>query len=88
MAIYISPNTNINTVIAFLDFHLLLFVNAGAQLLNINYNDVPLIFTGDFNIHFAHQSAYPLIEFFLCKLNLNMSNNRNQAKTKSGTQSM
>lgn len=85
LATYISPNTNINTVIEFLQFHLLPFTNAGAQLLNKNYNVVPLILSGDFNINFAHQSAHPLIEFLLNKLNLNMNNNRNQATTKSGT---
>lgn len=88
VAVYISPNNSINTIINFLQKHLLIYTIAGSRLLrdkSIEYDKIPIILSGDFNVNFAEDSSQPLIEFLNDDLGLKMSNDRNVSTTRYGT---
>lgn len=61
------------------------YTDGGALLLQKNYNTLPLILSGDFNINFANKSSEPLVRFLQETLYLHMNNNPSHATTKGGT---
>ena len=88
VAVYISPNNSINTIINFLQKYLLIYTIAGSRLLrdkSIEYDKIPIILSGDFNVNFSEDSSQPLIEFLNDDLGLKMSNDRNVSTTRYGT---
>lgn len=51
--VYISPNQKVTEVIKFLHRHLLIYSRAGSRILGENFDVLPLILAGDFNVNFA-----------------------------------
>ncbi|XP_071578498.1 uncharacterized protein [Temnothorax nylanderi] len=85
IAIYISPNQAIPKIIEFLHEVLILYTVEGSALLGKNYDKVPMILSGDFNINFASREAQPLVKFLELKLNLKINNDPAISTTKFGT---
>jgi len=85
VAIYISPNQNINKIIQFIHQNLLIYTEAGSALLHENFHRLPMILSGDFNVDFSKDTSKPLVDFLISTLNLNMSNDPNESTTKYGT---
>jgi len=87
VVVYISPNNTVNEIIRFLRFNLLPYSVIGTSALQDNYNNLPMIVSGDFNINFDKETSpsQPLIEFFQDMLHLNIVNHRNQSTTIGGT---
>lgn len=85
VAIYISPNQNINKIIQFIHQNLLIYTKAGSALLHENFHRLPMILSGDFNVDFSKDTSKPLVDFLISTLNLNMSNDPNDSTTKYGT---
>lgn len=85
VCVYISPKNNVQNIIEFLHFHLLPYTITGSQILGKNYDKIPLIISGDFNVNFAKDDAQPLIDFFKNELCLIMNNSRYEATTRGGT---
>lgn len=53
----------IRVLLNFYIFHLLPFIDEGAELLGENHNKSPLILTGDFNTNSTNYNMKPLKEF-------------------------
>jgi hypothetical protein len=85
VAIYISPNQNINKIIQFIHQNLLIYIEAGSVLLNENFHRLPMILSGDFNVDFSKDTSKSLFDFLISTLNLNMSNDPIENTTKYGT---
>nr|KAF7431628.1 hypothetical protein H0235_004552 [Vespula pensylvanica] len=85
VAIYITPNKSISQIIDFIHNVLLVYTTEGAALLNKNYDKMPIILSGDFNVNFASAEVQSLIEFLRSKFNLYMNNNPVMSITKSGS---
>lgn len=83
--LYISPNQRVNEIIKFLHFVLLPYTPVGSADLGEEYDTMPMIIGGDFNINFSSDKAEPLILFLREKLNLRMNTNRNIPTTNSDT---
>lgn len=85
VAIYISPNQNINKIIQFIHQNLLIYTKVGSTLLHENFYRLPMILSGDFNVDFSKDTSKPLVDFLISTLTLNMSNDPNESTTKYGT---
>lgn len=85
ICIYISPNNSVQNIIDFLHFHLLPYTKSGSRILKKDYDKIPMIVSGDFNINFQSERAQPLITFLKDELYLDMSNNQMEATTRGGT---
>jgi len=53
VVVYISPNQHINDIVKFLHFVLLPYTPGGAAELGEDYDEIPMILGGDFNINFS-----------------------------------
>lgn len=85
VVIYISPNQSVQNIIDFIHFVLLPFSVGGAALLEKDYDLMPMIMSGDFDINFDTPAADPLITFRKDKFQLELNSDRNVATTQSGT---
>jgi len=85
VAIYISPGKTVNQIIDFIHQNLLIYTKEGSALLGKNFHKIQMIMSGDFNINFSDEKTEPLIGFLKDKLDLVMSNDKNQSTTKYGT---
>ncbi|KAK0157397.1 hypothetical protein PV328_011142 [Microctonus aethiopoides] len=85
VGIYISPNSHIDDIIAFLHGSLLRYTCDGGKLLPQRDDLKPLILTGDFIVNFTLDTFIKLTDFLQQQLNLQMINDRNISTTKSGT---
>ncbi|GFT39009.1 ATP-dependent DNA helicase [Trichonephila clavipes] len=63
VAVYITPNKKLDDIIEFLHRSLLPYTSRGSALLNKNYDKIPMILSGDFNVNFALDKSLQLIEF-------------------------
>jgi hypothetical protein len=85
VAIYISHGKAVNQIRKFIHQNLLIYTREGSALLGENFHEIPMIMSGDFNINFADEKTEPLINLLKVKLELVMSNDKNQSTTKYGT---
>ncbi|GFW49370.1 ATP-dependent DNA helicase [Trichonephila clavipes] len=85
VAVYITPNKKLNDIIEFLHRSLLPYTSRCSSLLNKNYDKIPMILSGDFNVNFALDKSLPLIEFLKDNFPLSLQNNRIISTTKSNT---
>ena len=85
MAIYISPNQSINSITEFIHENLIKYTPEVSRILRKDYDKVPMILSGDFNVNFALDTAVPLIDFLNTTFNLKMCNNRTESTTRSKT---
>lgn len=53
VAVYISPNQPINTIIEFIRENLIKYTPEVSQIPNKDYDKIPMILNGDFNVNFA-----------------------------------
>lgn len=83
VAVYISPNKKIYDIIDFIHELLVLYTSEGAALFKKNWDEIPMIMSGDFNVNFAKPEAQPLIDFLDNNLKLKM--NKTISTAKSGT---
>jgi len=81
VVVYISPNQHINDIVKFLHFVLLPYTPGGAAELGEDYDKMPMILGGDFNINLSSDEAQPLISFLENRLNLKMNTARNIPST-------
>ncbi|GFX92495.1 ATP-dependent DNA helicase [Trichonephila clavipes] len=63
VAVCITPNKKLDDIIEFLHRSLLPYTSRGSALLNKNYDKIPMILSGDFNVNFALDKSLQLIEF-------------------------
>ncbi|GFS94842.1 uncharacterized protein TNCV_4457091 [Trichonephila clavipes] len=63
VAVYITPNKKLDDIFEFLHRSLLPYTSRGSALLNKNYDKIPMILSGDFNVNFALDKSLQLIEF-------------------------
>ena len=85
VAIYISPGKTLNQIMKFIHQNLLIYAREGSALLGETFHETPMIMSGDFNNNFADEKTEPLINILKDKLDLVMSNDKNQSTTKYGT---
>ncbi|GFY37048.1 ATP-dependent DNA helicase [Trichonephila inaurata madagascariensis] len=85
VVVYISPNNTVNNIITFLNKRLMIYGRVGSVELGENYNTLPLILAGDFNVNFASEYGQLLVNFLQDKLELQMNKNRNEPTTRHGT---
>lgn len=85
VAIYISPRSCVHNIIKFIHKILLAYTIEGAALLGEDYDKIPMIMSGDFNINFNSKEAEPLITFLDEKFKLKLNTDRTQSTTRSGT---
>lgn len=85
VVVYISPNNTFNNIIKFLYKRLMIYGRVGSEELEENYHTLPLILAGDFSINFASEDGQRLVTFLQDKLELQMTNNRNEPTTRHGT---
>ncbi|GFV77323.1 ATP-dependent DNA helicase [Trichonephila clavipes] len=85
VAVYITPNKKLDDIIEFLHRSLLPYTSRGSALLNKNYDKIPMILSGDFNVNFAIDKSLQLIEFLKDNFTLSLQNNRIISTTKSNT---
>ncbi|GFW74749.1 SWIM-type domain-containing protein [Trichonephila clavipes] len=82
VAVYITPNKKLDDIIEFLHCSLLPYASRGSALLNKNYDKIPMILSGDFNVNFALDKSLKLIEFLKDNFTLSLQNNRITSTTK------
>ncbi|GFU09554.1 ATP-dependent DNA helicase [Trichonephila clavipes] len=63
VAVYITPNKKLGDIIEFLHRSLLPYTSRGSALINKNYDKIPMILSGDFNVNFVLDKSLHLIEF-------------------------
>ena len=83
--LYISPKKHINDISQFILKKLLDFTPEGSALVNEKLHELPMVLAGDFNIEFASNESFPLIQFLKDKLQLEINNNPKEFTTKGGT---
>ncbi|GFV00721.1 ATP-dependent DNA helicase [Trichonephila clavipes] len=76
VAVYITPNKKFDDIVEFLHQSLLLYTSRDSALLNKNYDKIPMILSGDFNVNFALDKSLQLIEFLKENFTLSLQNNR------------
>ena len=76
VAIYISQNQSINSITEFIHENLIKYTPEVSRILRKDYDKVPMILSGDFNVSFALDTAVPLIDFLNTTFSLKMCNNR------------
>ncbi|GFV05426.1 ATP-dependent DNA helicase [Trichonephila clavipes] len=86
VAVYITPNKKLDDIIEFLHRSLLPYISRGSALLNKNYDKIPMILSGDFNVIFALDKSLQLIEFLKDNFTVSLQN-RIISVTKSNTTS-
>ncbi|GFT93321.1 retrovirus-related Pol polyprotein from transposon 17.6 [Trichonephila clavipes] len=84
VAVYITPKKKLDDIIEFLHRSLLPYTSRGSALLNKNYDKIPMILSGDFNVNFALDKSLQLIEFLKDNFTLSLQN-RIILTTKSNT---
>ncbi|GFV89503.1 ATP-dependent DNA helicase [Trichonephila clavipes] len=84
VAVYITPNKKLDDIIEFLHRSLLPYTSKGSALINTNYDKIPMILSGDFNVNFALVKSLQLIEVLKDNFTLSLQNNR-ISTTKSNT---
>lgn len=85
VAIYIYPNHSTADIIKFIHRSLAIYTAEIAPFIDPELARIPMILSGDFNVNFASAEAKPLIDFLNDKLQLQMTNDRTEATTRSGT---
>lgn len=85
VALYISPNQAVSRIIQFIHEILILYTPQGSALVGQNYDELPMILGGDFNVNFATKEAQPLIEFLDSKFNMKLNNDSPTSTTRSET---
>ncbi|KAK0071236.1 hypothetical protein PV325_013245, partial [Microctonus aethiopoides] len=70
VTVYNSVNTKVRDVIDFLHEALLAYTKEGLKLLKKRYQELPLIFGGDFNIQFDIDEGLRCVQFSKKELNL------------------
>ncbi|KAK2575621.1 hypothetical protein KPH14_011884 [Odynerus spinipes] len=85
VVVYISPNQSIPKIMQFIHEVLALYTHDVAAIVNVDYDKIPMIMSGDFNVNFAAPKAEPLLQFLESKLNLKMNNHPALSTTKYGT---
>ncbi|GFT74454.1 ATP-dependent DNA helicase [Trichonephila clavipes] len=85
VAVYITPNKKLDDIIEFLHRSLLPYTSRGSALLNRNYDKIPMVLSGEFNVNFALDKSLQLIEFLKNNFTLSLQNNRIISTTKSNT---
>ncbi|GFT36839.1 ATP-dependent DNA helicase [Trichonephila clavipes] len=88
VAVYITPNKKLDDIIEFLHRSLLPYTSRGSALISENYDKIPMILSGDFNVNFALDKSLQLIEFLKDNFTLSLQNNRMISTTKSNTKLM
>ena len=72
-------------IIKFVYKHSLLYTLVGSAALQENYDKMPMILSGDFNVNFVSDDSIRLEDFLRENLNLTMNNNPNEPTTRYGT---
>ena len=85
VAIYIRINQTITDVIDFIHKQLLAYTPLGLAALRKNYDKIPMILSGDFNVNFASNDSVLLVDFLRENLHLKTNNNLNEPMTRYGT---
>ena len=84
MAIHMCVNQTITDIINFIHKQLLAYTPLDLAVLRKNYDKMPMILSGDFNVHLANNDSVPLVDFLRENLQLKMNNNPNEP-TRYGT---
>ena len=82
VSFYISPGKSITDIQDFIHHVLLPYTEGGSKLLNKNYNEIPMIVAGDFNVNFAKKESLPFINFLKEVVNLDIVNDRAASTTR------
>ena len=85
VAIYIRANKKITDIMDFVHEQLLAYTPLGSAALKKNYDKMPMILSGDFNVNFASNVSVLSVDFLREKLHLKMNNDPNEPTTKYGT---
>ncbi|XP_011302899.1 uncharacterized protein [Fopius arisanus] len=80
---YVSANREISQIITFLNEVLLKYTIQGAALLGTDFDKIPIILSGDFNIDFDSPEAQPLVQFLDTEFNLKLTRDATSTSVKS-----